>query len=175
MISGENMRKIVFTGPESSGKSTLARLISDEFGYPLVPEVARAYLSVISESYTTDHVIELARHQIDVESSLGALHRDFLICDTSIFVPRMWLLYRFGLKDQWIEAEFERGSDRFYFLCAPEIPWQKDTFRENPADRWSLFHIYHKQLAESQHPYKVLRGDLTERVAIVKEVMLSKN
>ena len=168
------MRKIVFTGPESSGKSTLARLIAHEFDCPLVPELANAYLSVLPGSYTTDHVVELARHQIAVESSLGGLAGEFLVCDTSIFVPRMWLMYRFGLTDLWIEEEFRRGGDRLYFLCAPEIPWQKDVFRENPADRWSLFHMYHKHLAENQCSYKVLRGSLEARVATVKEVMQSK-
>lgn len=169
------MRKLVFTGPESSGKSTLARLIAQELDCPCVPELARAYLSVLNESYTTDHVVELARHQVAVESSLSVLHGDYLICDTSIFVPRMWLLYRFGLMDHWIEEEFHLNSDRFYLLCAPEIPWQKDTFRENPADRWSLFHMYHKQLAENQCSYKILRGSLETRLETVREVMRSKN
>ncbi|MBK9566927.1 MAG: AAA family ATPase [Saprospiraceae bacterium] len=42
--------KIVFTGPESSGKTTMANWSSDLSGMCLVKEVAREYMEILRSS-----------------------------------------------------------------------------------------------------------------------------
>ncbi|MBL0102116.1 MAG: AAA family ATPase [Saprospiraceae bacterium] len=48
--------KVVFTGPESSGKTSLALWLCDGFDYHYVPEVARAYLEMVELPYHAGHV-----------------------------------------------------------------------------------------------------------------------
>ena len=166
------MRKIVFTGPESSGKSSLARLVALYYGCPLVPEIARSYLSILDTNYQVANVIEIARYQCQLEESLYPLIDNFLVCDTSILVPKMWLSYRFTQKVEWIDEKFELEYNRFFFLCAPDLPWQEDSLRENPRDRWSLFYLYLKELIASGHPYRVLHGSIERRMADVKQALM---
>jgi nicotinamide riboside kinase len=45
--------RIAFTGPESCGKSTLAKWVSEQYNLPLSEEFAREYLAQ-KESYIQD-------------------------------------------------------------------------------------------------------------------------
>ncbi len=55
------MGKIVFTGPESTGKTTLSEWFSVYAGYRLVPEYARTYLVDTNDQskLPNDHSITL--------------------------------------------------------------------------------------------------------------------
>ena len=45
------MKKIVFTGPESVGKSTLTRQVANYYSFPSVQEIARQYFEKRSTNY----------------------------------------------------------------------------------------------------------------------------
>ena len=62
-----SVAKIVLTGPESSGKTTLAQFLSRELDHPWVPEFAREYLTQINRPYTSTDLLEIARGQIQAE------------------------------------------------------------------------------------------------------------
>ena len=64
-------RTICLTGPESTGKATLAHQLAERFHAPLVPEVARAYLGERS-SYGPDDLLEIARLQLAFEQPRAA-------------------------------------------------------------------------------------------------------
>ncbi len=53
---------IVMTGPESSGKTTLAKQLADCWNVPLVPEIARDYLRG-KDSYQQHDLVEIAKQQ----------------------------------------------------------------------------------------------------------------
>lgn len=57
-----NTKIIVITGPESSGKTTLANQLSAYWKVPLVKEVARDYLKEIY-SYQQHDLLEIAKQQ----------------------------------------------------------------------------------------------------------------
>ena len=46
------MIKIIITGPESTGKSTLAKSLSNYLKEPFVPEFSRYFIPALKESYT---------------------------------------------------------------------------------------------------------------------------
>ena len=48
------MFKIIVTGPESSGKSTLAKVLSKYFKIPSSKEYAREYLKNFHKDYTQE-------------------------------------------------------------------------------------------------------------------------
>jgi nicotinamide riboside kinase len=56
---------ITIVGPESSGKTTLARQLSNLYGSPWVPEFAREYLEGLGRSYTADDLEVIARGQLE--------------------------------------------------------------------------------------------------------------
>ena len=65
------MYKVGIIGPESTGKSTLARELAEQFKGTYVPEYAREYVERKgSTEVTYDELCGIARHQIEEITSL---------------------------------------------------------------------------------------------------------
>lgn len=60
-------KRIVITGPESSGKSTLTKLLAKEYKTSFVQEYAREYLEKIDRPYELEDVLIMAKEQLKQE------------------------------------------------------------------------------------------------------------
>ena len=78
-------RRVVITGVENAGKSTLARHLSDALGWPLVPEAARTDAAVTEDRTTPD---DLQRLLDGIRSALD-VSQDTLF-DTGPIVLDLW-------------------------------------------------------------------------------------
>ena len=168
---------IVLTGPESSGKTTLARQLTEYWKAPLVEEVARDYLKR-GTSYQQHDLLEIAKLQYRKEQAFLSHFPEKLICDTDLLVMIVWSEVKYGRCDQWIYDTFEKclkqeAFSRHYYLCDSEIPWQADDLRENPDNRKELFKLYLQKLREYELDYNVVRGDRQERVEQVLNSLAS--
>ena len=59
------MKKIVFTGPECSGKTTLSKEIAKHFNLVWVQEYARQYLENLERSYNYYDLKKIAQGQFN--------------------------------------------------------------------------------------------------------------
>lgn len=160
-------RIICLTGPESTGKTTLAQTLAQRFHARLVPEAARAYLGT-KGSYGPDDLLEIARLQLAAERRARAEHRGLLICDTDLLVIGIWYREKYATLPEFLTEQLSKRSARGYLLPEPDIPWTPDPQRENPTDRWRLFDLYLAELDSSRFPYRIVRGqgDVREECAI---------
>ena len=78
------MKKVVITGPESSGKSTLSKHLSESLFTPHVREYAREYIASLDRSYKKDDLIPIAKGQIELEKDIISQTPSYLICDIRI-------------------------------------------------------------------------------------------
>lgn len=159
---------LVITGPESSGKTTLARQLSDYWKTPLVPEVARDYLKA-NKSYQQHDLLEIAKQQHNQEQALLSHLPEKLICDTDLLVIMIWSEVKYGHCDPWIYNTFENSihqqtSTRYYYLCDSKIPWQADPLRENPDNRDELFSLYLQKLERYELGHSIVKGEPQERL-----------
>ncbi|MFQ5445609.1 MAG: AAA family ATPase [Saprospiraceae bacterium] len=136
------MQKIVITGPESTGKTTLARQLARQFGTCWVPEFARIYIGRLHRPYREDDLLEIAKGQVALEDEMAAETDELLFLDTSLEVIKIWAEFKFGKCHPWILEQLEKRRHDFYMLCAPDLPWAFDPQRENPDDRHLLFRLY---------------------------------
>lgn len=153
-----NSHKIIITGPESSGKTTLCNALSKHFNLPFSKEYAREYLNALKRDYNPDDLLKIAKGQLQTENGLQLL-------DTDLITIKIWSEYKYGRCDKWIldQIEKQKTEKRFYLLCSPDIPWQADKQRENPNDREELFEIYKQELNDLGHKYFIVkREDRTE-------------
>lgn len=160
--------RFVLTGPESSGKTTLATALSDHFKFPLAQEMSRHYLNSISRDYIESDLLEIAKLQVEEERAQCV---DHCICDTDLLTVLVWSNYRYHKVDAWIAKQLTNLNDRHYFLCSPDIPWEPDPLRENPHDRDVLFSIYQHELDIRNTPYTVIQGDHEQRMDLACSIL----
>ena len=154
------------TGPESSGKTTLCRQLSNHFNISFAKEFARSYIDSLERSYIIDDLLVIAREQLESESN-------FQLLDTDLITIKIWSEYKYGKCDKWIldQIEKQRSEKRFYLLCSPDIPWEADNQRKNPNDRKKLFEIYKNELENLKHKYFIVDGE-NRLEKIIKKIIL---
>ena len=148
------MPKIIVTGPESSGKTTLCKALSAHFKIPFIEEYAREYLDTLNRDYNQDDLLKIAKGQLQAENEIQLL-------DTDLITLKIWSEYKYGSCDNWILAQIEKqkSEKRFYLLCKPDTPWEADPQRENPNDRVDLFTSYKQELDNLGHNYFIVEGE----------------
>ncbi|MBC8048266.1 MAG: ATP-binding protein [Fimbriimonadaceae bacterium] len=158
------MMKIVLTGPECSGKTTLAILLANDLHVPYVKEVAREYLDSLKRLYTYDDVVNIALLQMAEEEKIKAKHPPVLICDTDILTNKIWCEDKFNRSEKWLtDALIMRNTD-IYFLCTPDFPWQADPQREDANRRDIIYELYKKDLRQYGKRFVELAGSVEERM-----------
>ncbi len=186
------MLRVVITGPESCGKTTLIKGLAEHFHVGFVSEYAREYLEKklnkqnkaenlsIKELYNQNDLTEIYRGQIRNEGQTvekifmrNSIH--LMLCDTDVLTLKIWAEEVFKSIDEaflsHIVYHIKAMNDTkmvstIYILCSPEgIEWQPDPLRENPNDRDRLFDIYQKNLVHYKQSYFILRGSKEKRLA----------
>ena len=76
--------KIALTGPESSGKTTMAKWISEHFSYQMIEEYAREFLSE-NHNYGKDDLNTIAIEQFKKNCAEPPL-----VVDTEMLVMKIW-------------------------------------------------------------------------------------
>ena len=154
--------KIAIIGPESTGKTTLAKALAQQFHGTYVPEYAREYIERKgTRDVTFDELCEIARHQIEqLQTISNDLKRPqtVLFFDTELIVTKIWFVYAFGIVPEWLNQAILRYPMDAYLLTAPDIPWQPDPARYNGSDaiRQQLFDRYESELQSLHIPYFVI-------------------
>ncbi len=97
------MHKIIVTGPESSGKSTLCKALSKYFNIPFCKEYAREYLDALNRGYNQDDLLKIAKGQLQAENGIQLL-------DTDLVTLKVWSKYKYGSCDNWILTQIEKNK-----------------------------------------------------------------
>ena len=171
MSSEQGILKIVVTGPESSGKTTLAAALSDQLAAPVVLEFAREYLAHLGRAYQREDLAAIGAGQQAWERWYEQrLHAEpqgkLLICDTDWTVLHVWEQYRFQAKEafRWQQGYTGHAPADLYLLCAPDFPWQPDPLREHPEERNVLFGLYRVLLEGLPARFIILEGPADGRL-----------
>ena len=156
------MFKIVITGVECSGKSTLAQEIGKELGAPVLPEYAREYLAGLGRAYTIEDLNIIAREQARREEEM---HReDLVICDTSFLVLYIWSNVKYGKVSPFIEDLLDRSAADLYLLPFWNIPYEEDPLREHPHEREGLYALYQRELEKREFQWRTVHGEKRDRL-----------
>lgn len=167
----KKMIKIVFIGPESSGKSTLASLISKKLNSILVSEYSRKYLAD-KPNYTLDDLLKIAKRQHqDLKKNLNKDYK-FLISDTCTIDIEIWSEVKFKTLFAEIKKMSEKEKFDIYFLCKPDIPWERDPLRENPNNRNFLFNKFKEKLSNRKIKYHSVKGKIENRLTYCLDIIL---
>ena len=155
------MLRIVLTGPESSGKTSLAQFLARTFDTGWVPEFARTYLTHTGGVYDADDLVKIAIGQVSLVHAIGNALREkpCVFLDTWLYEIRIWSEYRFRKIPPLLDFLIRDNMPDAFLLCAPDLPWVEDPLRENPDDRDLLFRAYREAIEGSGVPFFIVSGD----------------
>jgi nicotinamide riboside kinase len=172
------MKKIVITGPESTGKTTLAAALAERTGEEYTPEFARYYVAHLGRPYQRGDLVAIAKGQKIWEEWYATRAKNRHWCDTDWTVLHVWETYRFenGLLNTPAPLHWRRGYGTpapadLYLLCAPDFPWMPDPLREHPDEQTQLFERYKTLLTDYNAPFVILTGTLTTRINTVLDIL----
>ena len=155
-------RRISIFGPESTGKTTLARALAAELDTICVPEFARTYLA--------DHALSPAAlptirdGQAALEDALARDANKTLVCDTDPLLTAVWSEALYG-------EPLATPSRRYdlTLLCDVDLPWVADPVRYLPRERAAFFARCEAALRRAERPYAIIRG--ADRLAAARSAL----
>lgn len=136
--------RVVVTGAESTGTTTLAQELAVHFQTPCVPEYAtgREYWAQHGEDalWTSDDFTAIVNHHLTTEDTLAQEASRVLICDTDPLATHLW--HRAYCGDYPEPALTSRGDRRYdlYLLTCPDFPFMQDGTRNE--ERRGLMHAW---------------------------------
>jgi len=161
------IKKVVVIGPESTGKSTLSRALAEKLETTWVKEYAREYVEQLDRPYQKEDLLAIAKGQIATEESqLLHARNGLLICDTDLYVIKVWSEHRYNDCHEYILHEIATRKYDHYLLCSIDLPWEYDPQREYPGitERKYFFDIYKDIVQQSGVSWTLISGNPEERL-----------
>jgi NadR type nicotinamide-nucleotide adenylyltransferase len=159
------VRRVSVFGPESTGKSTLARRLAEHFGTLHVPEYARTYIEAHDGALTAADMPRIAAGQVASEEVLARRADRVLLCDTDPLATPLWSEALFGVPLPAQQAEARARTYPLTLLCDADVPWVADPVRYLPGAGRDFFDRCVAELAAAGRRTVVLRGPWAAREA----------
>jgi len=161
-ILNESMKRILITGPESTGKSELTLALSNHYSGLTVPEYARDYISKLGRPYEYKDVEQIALKQ--VEEYETSRHPHWIFFDTWLIITKVWFEMVYERVPDWMEEQIRSAVFDLVLLCDTDIPWTADPVRENGGrKREKLLNSYKKELDKFDLDWELVTGTGDER------------
>lgn len=176
--------KVVLYGPESTGKTTLAKQLAEHYNTLWVPEFMRIYLEekwdLKKELVTKEDLVPIAKGQLQLEDQISQKVEKLLICDTNLLELKVYSEYYYkGFSPKEINEEATKNNYSIYLLTYIDTIWEADVLRDRPNNREEMFRIFEAELKKQDFPYKIVKGNEEERfkkaVLIIDQLIKNKN
>ncbi len=149
---------VVLTGPESSGKTSLAVHLSAAFSAPWIAEASRRFVESDPTPLSALTVEPIARLAMAMDDEARAAAPPLLIHDTDLVSTVVYARHYYGDCPPWILAEAKRRRADLYLLCLPDLPWEADGVRDRPTQRTELLEQFRETLQAIEADYTVIGG-----------------
>lgn len=160
--------RIVVTGPECTGKTTLAAQLADALPAPWVEEASRRYAEDASREgrqLRVHDVWPIARRQMAAEDAVIAGGAPVVVLDTDLISTVVYAGHYYGLVDPSLEQAARERRGALYLLCRPDVPWIADRVRDRPLNRDQLFDQFAETLDAFRANVRMISGFGAARLA----------
>lgn len=161
------LRRVVITGSESVGKTTLGAQLAAHYDVWCVPEYVREFTRIKGAPPVLDDRDALAHGQVRLEDEYIARSRaggkSLLLHDTDLVSNVVYSHHYFGDCPPAIEALAMARRPDLYLLLDIDVPWIADGVRDRGDRRTEMQLLFARTLDRLAMPYVVIRGDWNQR------------
>ena len=152
-MTSKHKFRIVITGVENSGKSTLIQPLAEKFNWPFILELCRENEAVLNGTETFETLKELHRlEEKRFEEMIDSTSAQGVFCDTAGLVLDLWAESVFG---ESVTTGFLSKKIDLYLLCETIEKWEEDPIRliPNHQERIEKNNEFRARLELEKAPY----------------------
>ncbi len=162
------VKKLCLYGPESVGKTTLARQLAEEYNTVFVPEVARNLIT--SNDFSLADIARIGHAQTEAVLAATQQANRILFCDTDVITTRIYSdIYLNEVPPVLAELE-QQVTYNQYILLDIDVPWVADGLRDLGHRRQELFDRFRAELEQRTLHYTLVSGSFSERHTALREL-----
>jgi HTH-type transcriptional regulator, transcriptional repressor of NAD biosynthesis genes len=151
------VKKICLYGPESTGKSTLSKVLAKKYHTEYVPEVARELITS-NTSLTVEDFIRIGYAQIERINEKVKHANKVLFCDTDAITTQIYSRHYLGVIPDILYTLEKQIPYDHYFLLDIDVPWIPDGLRDLGDRREEMFTTFKEALETRGISYTLIRG-----------------
>jgi HTH-type transcriptional repressor of NAD biosynthesis genes len=159
------VKRICVYGPESTGKSTLAKKLAEHYKTEYVPEYARDYIGRNGNKFTYKDMENVAIGHLKSEKRALASANKLLFTDTDFITTQIYSQHYFGKCPRIVDELARKESYDLYLFCDIDLPWKADPQRDLGHRREEFREIFLNKLIERHVKYSTVNGSGNVRLA----------
>lgn len=175
IVYRDMIRKVVFLGAPSTGKTTLAAALADRMRTAWMPEYGREYWErhQVNRRLTLEQLEELAEGHLAREEKMLLEADGVLFIDTNAVTTYIFSLVYHGCATPRLTQLALESASRYdlTFVCDTDIPYDDTWDRSGDADRQFAQKRILADLHTRKQPYVLLRGSVEERAERVQRML----
>lgn len=166
------VKRVVVTGSECTGKTTLAEALAEHYDTLWVPEFARQFVGDKGGPPELEDVEEIARGQMALEDTMARAASEVLIQDTDLLSTIVFSEHYYGVYPSWIEQAWRRSPADLYLLADIDVPWVADADQRDRGHRREEMQTLFREALRSREARTLeVRGSHQERMAAATRVI----
>jgi NadR type nicotinamide-nucleotide adenylyltransferase len=169
------VRRVVFVGAESTGKSTLASALAQRYDTSFVPEVGRFVWEQKRGKLSAQDYVDIAVRHREAEDEAQMRANRFLFVDTNaITTMLLGFCYRqLDVAPPQLRTFADECKARYAytFVCADDIAFEQDGWRDDDSWRERVQGMVLYDLVVRGIEYRVVQGPLAARIEAVSQVL----
>lgn len=155
------IKRVCLYGPESTGKTTLAREIATRYDTVFMPEYGRSYDHEYKQGnpWTDEDLVAIAKGHEAMRKALEQTANRLVVEDTDPVLTAIWAKMLMGHVPGWFDKEIELAD--LYLLMDIDVPWIDDGMRVfgKEEDRKKFMKLCREELDRRGANYITLSGD----------------
>jgi HTH-type transcriptional regulator, transcriptional repressor of NAD biosynthesis genes len=168
-VRAHYVRRVVVTGAESTGTTTLSKALAAHLGCGWVSEYGRKYSEKrpLDPAWRTEEFVEIAKMQnANEDAAARSTPNRWLVCDTDALATTLWHERYMGHASPLAAEIAARQIEPFArILSGDEIPFVQDGLRDGEAIRHAMQQRFRDALGAQSGPWIEVHGSVAKRLA----------
>ena len=166
------VKRVCVVEAESTGKTTLARDLAENYHTVWVPEYGREYCEKLQSAgvdlwkyqWRSEEFSEIAGTQQEIEDGMAGMANRVLICDTDVLSTGIWHERYMGGPSAQVDAIAGSRPHDLYLLTSCDIAFRQDGMRDGETIRQWMTGRFEQALA-GRFAWTKISGGREQRLA----------